>query len=113
MGKIMDNEITKEELLEERLIKTEEDLAQTRKTLNDLLEYLNRVDDQFKRDPSNFSDWRQRLHDLREADRIKKECDAAKQLLERHGYVVAADKNELDAARLRKWVKQKDDDIPF
>ena len=108
--------IKKIELLEERLANLEDAYKTQSKTLRDLTEYLGRVDDNFKTDHKDFSDWHGRLEELRHTERVEQEIFKAKQILGYHGYIVVEHEREIDAARLKQWVDSKNDpcdDIPF
>jgi len=84
--------------------------------MTDLLDYLMRVDINFKSNNTTFEGWYMRLMQLREKDKKRNDCLAARRTLEDAGYIVAVDEKSLDAEKLKKWIKISpivDDDIPF
>ena len=108
--------IKKIKLLEERITELEKTCAKQFTTLSELLEYLMHVDKNFETDPGNFNSWHEKLMLIRHKERVEQEIRKAKRVLAQHGYVVAASEQDMDAARVRKWVDSKtepDDDIPF
>lgn len=106
--------------LEKRLSDLELNQKKDSEMISDLLDYLMRVDANFKSNPGSFEGWYMRLVAMRNEDTKNKECYRARRLLEENGFVVADDASELDAARVRKWVQtpplssvDDDDNIPF
>jgi len=85
--------------------------------LNDLIEYLTFVDDNFKFDHHSYETWKDRLERLR-AEEIKNiEIMKAKQFLKDNGYLVINSEQEINAELLKKWLREgsgpDDKDIPF
>ena len=117
--------IKKIELLETRLAELEHSHEKQAEMMSDLLDYLMRVDENFKSDPGTFEGWYMKLLTLRNVDIKRRECASAQHVLEQEGYIVAVDAQSLDAARLKKWIENPtiinqavitqddDDDIPF
>ncbi len=77
------------------------------KLLENLIEYLERVDVKFKIDEANFFNWSDRLGELRREEIAEREIKKAKTFLQSHNYIVAADETELDAQKLRQWLSKK------
>lgn len=50
--------------------------------------------------------WQDIVHYQREQEKAEREIAQAKELLKRTGHFVLKDKNELDAARLEKWINK-------
>ena len=125
MGKKKKMKVSKYELFETRLAELENRLMHKDDLLQDLIDYLMRVDPNFKNEPSSFQSWYSRLMKMRDDDDKRKNCAKAQRLLEDEGYIVAVDENSFDAARLKKWLHEPriinqgskptkdDDDIPF
>jgi hypothetical protein len=112
-------EIPKEEILTGRIIELEQMAKAQAEHLSDLIEYLERTDPKFERNPSTFDNWAFRLEEMRRDDQKKTELIKAKQLLRNDGYIVVRNENEIDAARVKQWIEsdtstdKTDDDIPF
>ena len=75
--------------------------------LHDLIEYMERTGI-LKSNPEAFEDWESLLGDMRRNDAEQKKIREMKRYLEGNGYLVVADENEIDAARLKKWIKKAD-----
>jgi len=123
MGK--KTKISKYELLEVRLAELEKVCKTRGNEIDDLLDYLMRVDSNFINNPGTFEGWYMRLVQMRNEDNTRKACAKAQRTLEDEGYIVAVDEQSLDAARLKQWVQnptiinqtaitqKDDDDVPF
>ena len=97
------NDESEEELIEKVNVLDKELVAQSER-LENLLDYLIRIDPNFKFDPMEFESWETRLSDLKFEDARVKKIRQAADLLKTEGYIVAADENEIDAERLKKWI---------
>jgi len=94
------DETTSEEI-KIKIAELEEVCQNQGKIINDLIEYLERVDDRFKME---------RLNDLRREEQKQREINKAAGFLKQQGYIVAADASEIDAQRLRQWLDNKNND---
>ena len=92
-------------------------LAGQESQLADLIEYLGRTGVLKKTDPRSFDDWKSDLGMMRQEEKKKHEEAMARDFLERRGFLVVRNENEIDAARLKAWTESvnaiQDDDIPF
>jgi len=100
------DEITEEEI-KIKMAELEDVCHNQGKIINDLLEYLERVDDRFKMEVGSFLGWQERLNDLRREEQKQQEINEAAGFLKQQGYIVAADASEIDAQRLRQWLDGK------
>lgn len=96
--------ISKYDRLAMRLAELEQLHKKDAKMIADLLDYLMRVDKNFKNHPGTFEGWYHRLVQMRNEDNKRKECASAQRILEEQGYIVAVDDQGVDAARLKKWL---------
>lgn len=96
-----------DEELEKRIKELEAQSEMQGRKLNNLVEYLERVDERFKTDPGTFDDWEGRLAELRRDEVLQRKIKEASAFLRQHDYIVAADESELDAQKLRNWVDKK------
>jgi len=103
------DETTSEEI-KIKIAELEEVCQNQGKIINDLIEYLERVDDRFKMDHGSFLGWQERLNDLRREEQKQREINKAAGFLKQQGYIVAADASEIDAQKLRQWLNSKDND---
>ncbi|RLA05150.1 MAG: hypothetical protein DRQ47_01940 [Gammaproteobacteria bacterium] len=89
--------------LKKRLATTEAELLNTRSLLNDLIEYLERKDI-IPSDQATFETWETDLSSMRIEAQKEKVILRSKNTLKDAGYFVVKDENEIDAAKLKKWL---------
>lgn len=82
----------------------EQRITELEKLVGDLLEYLRRTDDNFQFDPLEFETWQIKLENLRNEERRRAEIASARAFLEKSGFLVMTDENEIDAQILKKWL---------
>lgn len=96
------------EELETRLKIAEDRLAKSAQLTQDLVEYLERIEI-LHQNPQALASWYDDLMRMRHEDRMKRELEDARSRLERAGYIVAQNENELDVQRMKKWLSSKED----
>jgi hypothetical protein len=84
------------------------DIDRQKEKLFDLIEYLERTG-VLVSNPERFVSWESVLYDMRRRDEEQAKIRDMKRYLEGNGYLVVADENELDAAKLKKWISNKND----
>ena len=88
-----------------------EDAVATQKVLlADLVEYLRRTG-VLKTDAANFETWQSILQTMRWEEEQEAKAQQARRFLEERGYFIVQDENQVDAAKMQRWLTDgsKDD----
>lgn len=96
-----------EKILEKRVDDLERYLKKQEKLVDNLIDYLQRTDKNFHVDMQEFDNWEERLRQMKEEEDLARNLNRAKKLLRDEGYFIATNENEIDAQRLKSWVKKK------
>ena len=96
----------KKKELKERITTLEDKLEYNESLLKDLVEFFERTN-VLENDLVRMESWRNKLATMRSEESRERDLKHARSLLEQEGYFVVNDENELDTARMKKWLQSK------